>query len=116
MRAARSDEGSWEDGRGYRKRRVPLDGILPGEVSFVQEVRFKEGEEVPPHYHRKQTEVFVTIGHGRFVVDGDELDLKPGDIVVCRPGEAHSTPKAPAGFGFIVLKIDYADDDTVWLE
>ncbi|WP_019177280.1 cupin domain-containing protein [Methanomassiliicoccus luminyensis] len=115
MKHFRASSGEWVEGKGYRKKRLLGQGFLPKNVDLVQEVRFRRGEAVPPHYHKVQTEVFYVLGRGSFVVSGTRLSLEPGDIVVCEPGEVHETPAAEEDFGFLVLKVDYRDDDTVWL-
>lgn len=103
------------EGKGYTKKRLLGPGFLPRAVDLVQEVRFKKGSAVPPHYHRVQTEVFYVLGKGSIIIGGTLLSLEAGDIVVCEPGEVHETPTAEKDFDFLVLKLDYQEDDTVWL-
>lgn len=102
-------------GRGYTKKRLLGKGFLPRSVDLVQEVRFKKGSAVPPHYHGTQTEVFYVLGRGSIIIGGAVLSLEQGDIAICEPGEVHETPAAEEDFGFLVLKLDYREDDTVWL-
>lgn len=114
MRHIRAAE-AWEEGAGYSKRRL-LDGDpLPRMVDMLQEVRFKKGATVPPHYHRTQTEVFFVLAEGSITIEGRKVEAGPGDIIVCEPGEVHGMPLVEEDFGFLVLKIDYRTDDTVWL-
>jgi len=115
MRHLRAGERQWEEGPGYRKRRLIDDAPLPAEVSLVQEVRFPKGASVPDHLHRVQTEVFVALAPGTIIVGGEEVRMAAGDVVVCEPGEVHSVPPVEGAFGFLVLKIDYREDDTEWL-
>ncbi|MDW5562795.1 MAG: cupin domain-containing protein [Methanomassiliicoccus sp.] len=115
MRKFSAAEGAWEQGRGYCKRRMVLEGVLPQEVDLLQEVRFRKGDTVPPHYHRIQTEVFFVLARGSITIDDTRVDAEAGDIIVCEPGEVHGMPLVEADFGFMVMKIDYREDDTVWL-
>lgn len=80
----------------------------------MQEVRFSKGATVPPHYHRVQTEIFYALSAGSITIDGREVRMGRGDMVVCEPGERHGMPLVEEDFAFLVIKIDYRDDDTVW--
>jgi quercetin dioxygenase-like cupin family protein len=115
MRHLPASERPWSEGPGYRKRRLLDDRPLPAEVSLLQEVRFEKGASVPPHLHRVQREVFVALAPGVIVIDGAEVRMARGDVVVCEPGEVHAIPPVEEDFGFLVLKIDHREDDTVWL-
>jgi quercetin dioxygenase-like cupin family protein len=115
MEHYRAADRSWEQGKGYTKRRLLGEEILPRQIDLVQEVRFEKGSTVPPHYHKVQTEVFFVLGKGSITIDGQRVDAEPGDVIVCEPGEVHGMPLVEDDFGFLVMKIDYRDDDTVWL-
>jgi quercetin dioxygenase-like cupin family protein len=114
MKHLRADELGWIEGLGYRKKRLLDSAPLPAEVSLLQEVRFTKGSTVPPHYHRVQTEIFYALAPGSITIDGREVRLDRGDVAVCEPGEMHSMPLVEEDFAFLVLKIDYREDDTVW--
>jgi quercetin dioxygenase-like cupin family protein len=107
--------GPWRRGRGYDKRKLLGDELLPRCIDLLQEVRFKKGDTVAPHYHRVQTEVFYVLAKGSITIDGQEVEANPGDLIVCEPGEVHGMPHVEEDFGFLVMKIDYREDDTVWL-
>jgi quercetin dioxygenase-like cupin family protein len=107
--------GPWERGRGYSKRKLLGNEFLPQRIDLLQEVRFKKGDTVPPHYHRVQTEIFYVLAKGSITIDGHKVDAGPGDMIVCEPGEVHGMPLVEDDFGFLVMKIDYREDDTVWL-
>jgi quercetin dioxygenase-like cupin family protein len=115
MKLFRAADRPWEQGKGYHKRRLVSDEVFPREIDLVQEVRFRKGSTIPPHYHRVQTEVFFVLGTGSITIDGHRVDGEPGDVIVCEPGEVHGMPLVEEDFGFLVMKIDYRDDDTVWL-
>lgn len=115
MQVFRAKDLDWEQGLGYRKRKMHLEGVLPRQVDFLQEVRFKKGATVPPHYHKVQTEVFFVLARGSITIDGERVDAEAGDVIVCEPGEVHGMPLVEEDFGFLVMKIDHREDDTVWL-
>lgn len=115
MQVFRAKDADWEQGLGYWKRKMRLDGVLPRQVDFLQEVRFRKGATVPPHYHKTQTEVFFVLGKGSITINGARVDAEAGDVIVCEPGEVHGMPLIEEDFGFLVMKVDYREDDTVWL-
>lgn len=115
MRLIRTD-GPWTEGRGYRKRTLLEEAELGLGGAFIQEVRFKEGERVPSHYHRRQTEVFIALTDVEFQINGGPVRMRPGDIVVCEPGDVHGNPRIPGPARILVIKKDYAEDDTVWVD
>ena len=106
---------AWEQGRGYRKRRMDPDGTLPHQVDLLEEVRLKAGETVPFHFHRNQTEIFFVLALGLITIDGVAVEAREGDVIVCEPGDVHGMPHIENDFGLLVMKIDYDSDDTVWL-
>ncbi len=115
MRHFRAGVMPWQEGPGYSKRELLTKDLFPREVDLLQEVRFRKGSTIPPHYHREQTEVFFVLAKGSIVIDGKRIDAEAGDVIVCEPGEVHGMPLVEEDFGFLVLKIDYREDDTVWL-
>ena len=114
MKHVRAGDTEWIEGRGYRKGKLLDSWPLPAEVSRVQEVRFAKGATVPPHYHKVQTEIFYALAPGSITIDGREVRMRQGDLVVCEPGEMHGMPLVEEDFAFLVVKIDYREDDTVW--
>lgn len=115
MKHIKAAEKGWEEGLGYSKRKLLSTSPLPGTVDLVQEVRFSRGSTIPPHYHRVQTEVFYALAPGSITINDAKIEMATGDMVVCEPGEVHGMPLVEENFGFLVLKIDYRTDDTVWL-
>ena len=116
MRTYRSSEKRWIEGKGYRKRILLEEGELGIEGSFIQEVHFKAGEMVPPHYHRTQTEIFYALSQIEFEINRERVLLQPGDIVVCEPGDVHGNPVMTKEARILVIKVDFTEDDTVWLD
>jgi quercetin dioxygenase-like cupin family protein len=106
---------NWEEGQGYFKRKLLGDELFPLSIDMLQENRFKKGESVPAHYHKVQTEIFYVLAPGKITISDETIEVNKSDIVVCEPGEVHSIPTVKEEFGFLVLKVDYHSDDTVWL-
>lgn len=116
MKHFQSNESGWIEGRGYRKKKLLVSNPLPAKVDFIQEVRFSKGSSMPKHYHKRQTEIFYALASGYIIINETEITISQGDVIVCEPGDVHGIPEIKSDFGFLVLKIDYEEDDTVWLE
>lgn len=115
MREIRAGKLDWIDGDGYEKKLLLVDDNDQPPRTILQQVRFRKGESVPPHYHLVQTEAFYFLQRGAIVIEGVRHDMDPGDILVCEPGEVHETPRAREDFEIVVLKIDFEHDDIVWI-
>ena len=60
-------------------------------VSFVL-VRFAEGAEVKPHFHKTHDEiVYVIKGSGQMLVNNKWIDVKPGTVHFNPMNKVHST-------------------------
>lgn len=114
MREIRSGKIEWITGKGYDKRVLLSDETVTPPKTLLQQVRFKRGESVPPHYHNIQTEAFYFLSPGTISIDGTIYEMEEGDVLVCEPGEVHEVPRVNDDFSIIVLKIDFEHDDTVW--
>ncbi len=115
MKHFKAASTKWTEGQGYWKRKLMTGDVFPQEVDLLQEVRFAKGSTIPPHYHKEQTEVFFVLAKGSITIDDKKIDAEPGDVIVCEPMEVHGMPLVEENFGFLVLKINYREDDTVWL-
>ncbi|WP_400209009.1 cupin domain-containing protein [Candidatus Methanomassiliicoccus intestinalis] len=115
MKHFASNEVDWITGRGYRKKKLLTDTPLPAQVDLLQEVRFSQGSSMPDHYHQQQTEIFYALADGHIFINGDKIMLAQGDILVCEPGDVHGISEITKDFGFLVLKVNYDENDTIWL-
>jgi quercetin dioxygenase-like cupin family protein len=115
MMVLREREAKEVQGDGYLKRIVLPQGILPRGM-FIQEVLFRAGERVRLHHHDVQTEVFMPLSHGAFRINGEDVSIGPGDILVCEPGDVHGNPVVRADFRIMVLKMNHRPDDIIWDE
>ena len=60
-------------------------------VSFVL-IRFAEGGEVKPHFHKTHDEtVYVIKGSGQMLINGKWIDVKPGTVHFNPMNKVHST-------------------------
>lgn len=115
MKHIKKGDLGWIEGRGYRKKKLLFSAPLPSKVDLIQEVNFSKGSSMPDHYHNIQTEIFYVLSNGHIFINGEKIIVSQGDVVICEPGDVHGIPEVTENFGFLVLKIDYDEADTVWL-
>jgi mannose-6-phosphate isomerase-like protein (cupin superfamily) len=80
------------DGDGYLRTARAIERA-PGElVTFVDLTELPPGASVGRHTHGPDDEELYVVVDGTGVVelDGDELDVGPGDVVVNPPGGTHA--------------------------
>ena len=67
-----------------------------------------------PHYHRELREVYlVARGSSRMVVNGEEIVLNAGDVIVVEPGEMHTFTWNSADYFHFVLHCPMVRGDKV---
>ncbi len=104
-------------GDGYLKHIILRENELGIEGTLLQEVQFTAGDKVPFHFHRSTKEVFFCLrGPAPFVINGQGVDMKEGDCLICEPGDVHGNPVIGNDFRILVLKIGLKDHDTVWFD
>ena len=121
MKRIEVDGDEWQEGRGYRKRRLLSADELrqPGallQVVVVPPGRPPSGGHIPPHRHATSVEVYVVI-HGvcELTVNGARHELRPGDVVLMEPGDVHElTNHGEEAFELLVFKTNAAPGDTEW--
>ena len=71
---------------------VMLVDPLVEKTGFVQVLEiFDVGGFTPPNQHRAADEVFVVLhGHGQATLGNATLDIKPGSVLLLRPGHSHA--------------------------
>ena len=116
MRLIKAREGRLVEGKGYSKKVLLTSEHIGLAGTLLQEVSFLPGEKVPCHHHSVQTEIIYALTEVRFEINGKEVILRPGDIIICEPGDHHGNPHIPFEMRILVLKIDYREDDTIWDE
>lgn len=117
MRYIPFKKGTWQ--KGYKRHGEYFKKILFTEKDLNQKgtatqlVRIKPGRTVHLHTHKKQTEVFLGItGQATIIVDGKRLKIKPGDAILCRPGDDHGVEnKSREEFILAVFKTNFKKGD-----
>ena len=61
-----------------------------GHLEYVTEFHVAGGEMVEAHSHPSHEFYYVTSGRGLMVVDGEEREVVPGDLVYIPPNKIHS--------------------------
>ncbi len=76
----------------------PWNADLPIAIGYAN-----EGID-EPHLHTKLTEIYlVARGEAQFQVEQTTLTIKPGDVVIVEPGEAHTfLASSPDYFHFVI--------------
>lgn len=118
MKTVTIDGEGWQEGRGYRKRRLLSAAELRQDGALVQVVVVPPGSHIPPHRHRASVEVYVvTQGVCELVVNGAQREMRPGDILLMEPGDVHElTNRGDEPFELLVFKTNAGEGDTVWKE
>jgi mannose-6-phosphate isomerase-like protein (cupin superfamily) len=83
------------------------------EAQSLAEASLAPGLATERHYHHASEEIyFVLEGRGRMEVDGDALDVGPGDAVLISPGAWHQITAAGALRFLCCCAPPYSHDDT----
>ena len=109
-------DGEWQERRGYEKKVLFDEDELEQKGCRVQMNRMKPHTSIAPHFHERVTEVYhVLEGEGIIFISGTDYLLRPGDTLICRPGEVHGARNESDGvFRFIVFKTNSEDGDMHW--
>ena len=116
MKTISIDDEGWQEGRGYRKRRLLSAEALRQAGALLQVVVVPPGSHIPPHRHATSVEVYVvTRGVCELVVIGQGYEMRRGDIILMEPGDVHElTNRGEAVFELLVFKTNATAADTVW--
>ena len=81
----------WHDRFTYVKNVVFTAEDLGQKGTLFQIVKFKPGKSIDHHYHKKTSEIFfVESGQGKIWINHRPYVLKPGEIILCQPGDWHA--------------------------
>jgi quercetin dioxygenase-like cupin family protein len=116
MKVTQIDGDDWQEGRGYRKRRLLSADELRQPGALLQLVVVPPGSHIPPHSHATSVEVYVVRrGVCELVVNGQRYEMCPGDTILMEPGDVHElTNRGAEAFELLVFKTNAAPGDTAW--
>ena len=79
----------WPDGYIVREAMVTSEEV--GEAcKMYAKIHLDPGCEVGYHYHHGETEsYFILTGHGTYDDNGEKQPANPGDLFLCKDGDAH---------------------------
>lgn len=114
MKVINSKNKEWLDKQGYSKK-ILVDEIKNKGV-VVQDVKIKPGETAKSHYHKKQTEIFYFLNeNGKWLVNGDEVEVKKGDVLVIEPFDKHEVlNNTSEDYLYVAFKYEYDENDLYW--
>ncbi len=116
MKLIQLDDAGWQEGRGYRKRRLLSAEALRQPGALLQVVEVPPGAHIPPHSHRTSVEVYVVRrGVCELEVNGERHEMRAGDIILMEPGDIHALSNhSDEPFEVLVFKTCAEDGDTRW--
>lgn len=104
--------------KDYSKRIIFDVDELPKGGHLFQEVTIPPKTKQRAHHHNEQTEIFYILkGEGHIYINNVDYLCKPGDAMVCSPGDVHSCRnKSDKDFSVLVFKVNRPSDheDSVW--
>ncbi len=93
------------------------DEMLKQEGTLIQTVCFEKGTRVPLHHHEHGLEAFYILSEGgAFVLNGEKIVPKKGDVIICEPGDEHAVEDVEQDFCILVFKTNWVTDDLIWSE
>jgi len=116
MKKINPEDKEWIKLKGYSKKILFTEEDLKSKGIALDIVKSKSGEIVQPHYHKKRKEIFYVLkGNAILWVGNDKSRRKPGDIILCEPGEMHGVINdTDEEFIWLNFKINAMKDDTYW--
>jgi histidinol-phosphate aminotransferase len=97
---------------GYTVNRFEVPCKKSNLLMGMMKVLLPPGGKVSPHYHKEQDEVFEFHSKAYFVLNGQEFEVKAGDLVNIKPGDKHEIRALKDKFARIVcLRFPYSLSD-----
>jgi quercetin dioxygenase-like cupin family protein len=111
-----SDKAELVHGKGYSKLIFARNIDMQSDKAIAQMIIMEPHTEVPPHYHKKTTELFYFLsGAGKFIIDGQVFEPKIGSILICELNEKHSTiNENDVPWNYMAFKTYQDDGDSYW--
>jgi quercetin dioxygenase-like cupin family protein len=116
MKEIRIEEKNWIIAQGYKKQILASEEVFKTEGVLAQVVIIGPGNTVEPHYHKQTYEFYYVIsGFCNITINGNELELREGDMMMTEPGDMHSVHNGGDNdFAVLVFKSNAHKDDTFW--
>lgn len=113
MKHIKAADVAWTEKPGYSKKVLATPELLGKPGLLVQSLRIAPHDSVSLHFHKKQTEVFYFLNtNGSFSVNGKEIPLAVGDVLVVEPNDIHATKNdSDEDFLYVAFKFDWVDND-----
>ena len=106
-----------KDGSEIRELLAHRNSVIRNQS--LAEARLAPGASTQEHYHIRTEEIYyITHGSGRIRIEGEMVEVKPGDAIAIRPGQKHKLWNT----GSETLRLlcccapAYEHDDTVMIE
>lgn len=118
MKKVNLEEKDWIKFKGYSKKILFTEDDLKSKGIAVEIAKSESGGIIKPHYHKKRKEIFYVLkGNGILWVGNDRTRRKPGDFILCEPGEMHGVINdTNEELVWLNFKINAVKDDTYWSE
>ena len=72
--------------------KIQIINVAQDDTATCVLIRFTEGSEVKPHFHKTHDEtVYVIKGSGQMLINGKWIDVKPGSVHFNPMNKVHST-------------------------
>lgn len=77
-------------GKGAFIVRTHFEKEFESSLSYIREIILKPDSSVGIHRHEGDEELYyIASGKGVMIVDGEEQNVKPGDVVLTKSGSSH---------------------------
>lgn len=118
MKKIAVSEAAWIKNRSYRKQPLATAADLAAPGTLVQVVELGAGQTISDHVHQNTREFYhVLTGSCLLTVNGEQIRLSPGDMLLVEPGDRHRLfNNGQSPFELLVFKTNAAAVDTNWLE
>lgn len=106
----------WIKGKGGYAKKILIDKIS-GRIKSIQINKFPSKAHIPPHYHKKTTELFYILqGNATMKVGKKVYKAKPGMIILNPAGSVHELKNGPKETRLLTFKINSREGDLYWIK
>jgi quercetin dioxygenase-like cupin family protein len=83
--------GSWQALDAANAQEILEREVISTERLMVVRCRYRQGSDFPRHAHRQEQITIVESGHLEFSVNGDTIEVGPGQMISIFPGVQHAS-------------------------